>query len=241
MTAAAVSAKISIRSNHRPVKSIVWRVKRSAAISLPKRPCIGRGGEGRGFGQYAVFAWALIRAECWARTGLRGFGFEPPPMYVFGNQEGRVTTDHHQMLRAWRGVPVPIKYSIRCNRGSVKIWRLSESGIFRRVGTGRPGKTNFRASIIGLRTLLGVRIHRCRSIPPTVIMQRRDSSDDATRRVRACLRLARHREFEWDVIPVNLFPVLDASATRGSRPGTLLEPAADDSRSARSHGRGIPA
>jgi hypothetical protein len=43
-----------------------------------------------------------LTAEIWKKVK---FGAMPPPMYVFGNQEGRVTTDHHPMLRDWCGVP----------------------------------------------------------------------------------------------------------------------------------------
>ena len=43
-----------------------------------------------------------LRTEIWKKVK---FGDMPPPMYVFANQEGRVTTDHHQMLREWCGVP----------------------------------------------------------------------------------------------------------------------------------------
>ena len=40
--------------------------------------------------------------EIWKKVKV---GDMPPPMYVFGKQEGRVTTDHHRMLREWCGVP----------------------------------------------------------------------------------------------------------------------------------------
>ena len=43
-----------------------------------------------------------LMAEIWKKVKS---GDMPPTMYVFGNQEARVTTDHHQMLRAWCGVP----------------------------------------------------------------------------------------------------------------------------------------
>jgi len=43
-----------------------------------------------------------LKAEIWKQVK---FGEMPPPMYVFGNQEARVTTDHHRMLREWCGVP----------------------------------------------------------------------------------------------------------------------------------------
>jgi hypothetical protein len=43
-----------------------------------------------------------LTAEIWKKVKS---GDMPPPMYVFGNQEGRVTTDHHKMLRDWCGVP----------------------------------------------------------------------------------------------------------------------------------------
>ena len=43
-----------------------------------------------------------LKAEIWEQIK---FGHMPPPMYVFGNQEARVTTDHHRKLRDWCGVP----------------------------------------------------------------------------------------------------------------------------------------
>ena len=43
-----------------------------------------------------------LMAEIWEKAKV---GDMPPPMYVFGNQEARVTTDHHRMLRDWCGVP----------------------------------------------------------------------------------------------------------------------------------------
>ena len=43
-----------------------------------------------------------LKAEIWKQVKS---GSMPPAMYVFGHQEGRVTTDHHQMLRDWCGVP----------------------------------------------------------------------------------------------------------------------------------------
>lgn len=43
-----------------------------------------------------------LTAEIWKQVKS---GNMPPPMYVFGNQEGRVTTDHHRMLRDWCGIP----------------------------------------------------------------------------------------------------------------------------------------
>ncbi len=43
-----------------------------------------------------------LRAEIWEQVK---FGNMPPPMYVFGHQEARVTTDHHRMMREWCGVP----------------------------------------------------------------------------------------------------------------------------------------
>ena len=43
-----------------------------------------------------------LKAEIWKKVK---FSEMPPAMYVFGKQNARVTTDHHQMLRAWCGVP----------------------------------------------------------------------------------------------------------------------------------------
>jgi len=43
-----------------------------------------------------------LTAEIWKNVK---FGEMPPPMYVLGHQEGRVTTDHHPLLRNWCGVP----------------------------------------------------------------------------------------------------------------------------------------
>lgn len=43
-----------------------------------------------------------LRAEIWNQVK---FGEMPPPMHVFLNQDARVTTDHHRMLREWCGVP----------------------------------------------------------------------------------------------------------------------------------------
>ena len=43
-----------------------------------------------------------LRTEIWKKVK---FSDMPPPMYVFANQEARVTTDHHRMLRNWCGVP----------------------------------------------------------------------------------------------------------------------------------------
>ena len=43
-----------------------------------------------------------LTAEIWQKVK---FSDMPPPMYVFANQEARVTTDHHRMLRNWCGVP----------------------------------------------------------------------------------------------------------------------------------------
>ena len=80
------------------------------------------------YGKVAPFSWAVARdvnrgrdklnfstwnqlsqydqdrltAEIWKKVKI---GDMPPPMYVFGKQEGRVTTDHHRMLRDWCGVP----------------------------------------------------------------------------------------------------------------------------------------
>jgi hypothetical protein len=43
-----------------------------------------------------------LTAEIWKRVKS---GDMPPAMYVLGNPEGQITTDHHRMLRAWCGVP----------------------------------------------------------------------------------------------------------------------------------------
>ena len=43
-----------------------------------------------------------LMAEIWKQVKS---GSMPPAMYVFGHQEARVTTDHHQMIRDWCGVP----------------------------------------------------------------------------------------------------------------------------------------
>ena len=40
--------------------------------------------------------------EIWKRVKS---GDMPPALYVFGNQEARVTTDHHRMIRQWCGQP----------------------------------------------------------------------------------------------------------------------------------------
>ena len=43
-----------------------------------------------------------LTAEIWEKVK---FGHMPPEIYVFGKQEGRVTTDHHRLLRDWCGIP----------------------------------------------------------------------------------------------------------------------------------------
>ena len=43
-----------------------------------------------------------LRLEIWQKVK---FGDMPPALYVFGHQEARVTTDHHQMVRNWSGAP----------------------------------------------------------------------------------------------------------------------------------------
>ncbi len=43
-----------------------------------------------------------VRAEIWKKVKS---GDMPPPFYMLGHPEGLVTTDHHQILRAWCGVP----------------------------------------------------------------------------------------------------------------------------------------
>ena len=80
------------------------------------------------YGKVAPFSWAYVNDvnrgreklnfSTWNRLSLADqerlmaeiwnqvkFGDMPPPMYVFVNQDARVTTDHHQMMREWSGAP----------------------------------------------------------------------------------------------------------------------------------------